>query len=443
MTTTPDDPSPRHRPLRRMADGTVKQINPFTGTEVWTVPGRGNRPLDHSPGHISAVDPTGPEAHCAFCVSRLRETTPEKSRLVRDGDTWTTLDQVAARELDLTTPEFRLFGNLFEIVSLDYWKAVHGYEISARASAHQTTYLGSEAGVDHIRALVRTRIAASQGDPAGVDSMSTEDLVAHSESFFGGCHDVVVARRHLTDGATRTDRHASSGALDPDEHEQFIAFTVRAMRSLYRDNPHARYVSVFQNWLQPAGASFAHLHKQLVAIDEVPAKTGREVAALSREPDLYNTLGVDHAASEGLVLAANEHAVAVVGVGHRYPALVIYSRSPASEPWEHSPDELRGISDLLHACHAATGPLVPSNEEWHTRPPGVGAAMPWRIVLKWRISNPAGFEGATGIYVNTIDPWALRDRVAPRLAELRASGRIADMALGAECGDVRGSLRYG
>ncbi|MFN3339729.1 MAG: DUF4921 family protein, partial [Dietzia sp.] len=81
--------------------------------------------------------------------------------------------------------------------------------------------------------------------------------------------------------------------------------------------------------------------------------------------------------------------------------------------------------------------------EWHTRPPGVGAAMPWRIVLKWRISNPAGFEGATGIYVNTIDPWALRDRVAPRLAELRASGRIADMELGAECADVRGSLRYG
>ncbi|WP_300078586.1 DUF4921 family protein, partial [Propioniciclava sp.] len=24
-----------------MADGTVKQLNPFTGTEVWTVPGRG------------------------------------------------------------------------------------------------------------------------------------------------------------------------------------------------------------------------------------------------------------------------------------------------------------------------------------------------------------------------------------------------------------------
>ena len=86
--------------------------------------------------------------------------------------------------------------------------------------------------------------------------------------------------------------------------------------------------------------------------------------------------------------------------------------------------------------------MVPVNEEWHTRPPGVDEPMPWRIVLKWRISNPAGFEGATGIFVNTIDPWTLRDRVAARLTELRAEGRIAEMALGAECGDVRGALRY-
>ena len=426
-----------------MADGTVKQTNPFTGTQVWTVPGRGHRPIDHHGGRVTTVDPALPEAHCAFCVTRLRETTPEKARLVRGEDAgWTVLDEVTADELDDSVPEFRLFGNLFEIVSLDYWKAVHGYRISDRAAAHQRAYLSTDAGIEHVRALVRARFAAAQRDPAGVDAMGAEELTAHSESFFGGCHDVVVARRHLVDGATGSDRNASSGCLTPDEHARFIDFTVRAMRGLYRDNPHARYVSVFQNWLAPAGASFAHLHKQLVAIDETPAQTARELAMLARDPDLFNSLGLDHAADEELVLAANEHAVAVVGVGHRYPALVIYSRSPATTPWEHSDAERRGMSDLLHACHAATGPRVPVNEEWHTRPPGIDVAMPWRIVLKWRISNPAGFEGATGIYVNTIDPWALRDRVAARLTDLRAEGRIADMALGAECGDVRGSLRY-
>ena len=37
--------SPSAEPLTRLADGTVKQISPFTGTEVWTVPGRANRPF--------------------------------------------------------------------------------------------------------------------------------------------------------------------------------------------------------------------------------------------------------------------------------------------------------------------------------------------------------------------------------------------------------------
>ncbi|MBP0500812.1 DUF4921 family protein, partial [Mycobacterium tuberculosis] len=46
-----------------MADGTVKQINPFTGTEVWTVPGRGHRPVDHPPGEVLPVDPHAAEAY--------------------------------------------------------------------------------------------------------------------------------------------------------------------------------------------------------------------------------------------------------------------------------------------------------------------------------------------------------------------------------------------
>ena len=58
-----------------------------------------------------------------------------------------------------------------------------------------------------------------------------------------------------------------------------------------------------------------------------------------------------------------------------------------------------------------------TNEEWHYRPPGAPWPMPWCIVLKWRISNPAGFEGGTKIHVNTIDPWELRRRAVAALRE--------------------------
>ena len=77
------------------------------------------------------------------------------------------------------------------------------------------------------------------------------------------------------------------------------------------------------------------------------------------------------------------------------------------------------------AVHAATGSGVPTNEEWHYRPPEVQGRIPLRAVVKWRINTLAGFEGGTKIHINTIDPWTLRDRVASAMGQSAAEGRIA------------------
>ena len=65
-----------------MADGTVKQINPMTGTEVWTVPGRGHRPVSQPPTDVRPLAGADRTRLCAFCADRYLETPPEKSRLV-------------------------------------------------------------------------------------------------------------------------------------------------------------------------------------------------------------------------------------------------------------------------------------------------------------------------------------------------------------------------
>ena len=69
--------------------------------------------------------------------------------------------------------------------------------------------------------------------------------------------------------------------------------------------------------------------------------------------------------------------------------------------------------------------------------------MTWHVVLKWRISNPAGFEGGTKIYVNTIDPWELRRRAVVELDRLRATGRLAaGIRIGDECTPADTRLHY-
>lgn len=449
----------RPSPFRILPDGTIKQRNPYTGTEVWTVPGRGDRPLRVDAVPADPIDPAESGRHCAFCEGRLLETPPEKARVVRAGNPdagaaavgedlpgadagWRLLRGLPASALDGTTAEYRRIPNLFAIVDHAYWRENHGFQVDAVARARIDAYVSDPDGARHVVETVRRRCGDRySGAASPADFTETERLIA--DGFFAGGHDVIVARRHFGDDATTADALASAGTSTPAGHRAFVALTVDAAADLLDSIPAARRVVVFQNWLRPAGASFDHLHKQIVAIDERGPRMEVEIAALEREPELYNVAGVDVAAREGLLVAENAHAVVVAGVGHRFPTLVVYSKSATPEPWLQTPGEIAAMSDLLHACHAATGPGIPCNEEWHFRPRDLALPMPWRIALKWRVSTPAGFEGGTRIHLTTLSPWDLRGRVVERLRALREEGRIAaGISIGAECRGGAGMLAY-
>ncbi len=421
-------PNLRSTPLVRLPDGTVKQVNPLSGTQVWTVPGRADRPLPSLAGSDRPIDTTEHGRHCAFCEHRYLDTTPEKARLVREGGTWHTLTGLTAEELDDTTAEFRLIPNLFEIVSVDYWRLNHGLDFSELAKARHAHYAstpGGRAHLDHLRTL-----RGHSNDPAyAVDS---PEAIRQTElGFFGGFHDVVVARRHYVDGALREDQLASSGTLTPEEHREYVDFTVGAAQWMFEMNPLIRNVAIFQNWLRPAGASFDHLHKQVVGVDALGQRREEEISRLALDPHLFQHAILDPVGEHGLWIAHNDHAVAFAGIGHLYPSIEVWARRMDAAPWELTPTELDGWSDLVHAVHAAAGAGVPTNEEWHYRPPQVEGAMPLRAVVKWRINTLAGFEGGTKIHINTIDPWTLRDRVRAALADR------------AEAGDVDPAVRLG
>ncbi|MEN0070008.1 MAG: DUF4921 family protein, partial [Propionicimonas sp.] len=303
-------------------------------------------------------------------------------------------------------------------------------------------YLASEAGRAHVLAVVRDKLRAGGRSDTEIDELGEAGQIAAASGFFGGGHDVIVARRHVVDDATDNTQLASSGTLTPDEHRRFVEFTAESTKGLFEQNRYARYVAVFQNWLRPAGASFDHLHKQLVAIDERGTQQDRAIQRVRANPNVFNEDGVNYAAYQNLVIAENEYAIAFAGFGHLYPTIEIYSKSEHCDPWDHDPDELAGMSDMVHAMHAATGVDIPCNEEWHYRPVDTDLRMPWRVMLKWRVSTLAGFEGATKIYLNTVDPYTLRDRVVPNLYRLRDERRIAGLKIATEAPCRPNSLRY-
>ena len=427
----------------KMPDGTIKQVNPLTGTAVWTVPGRSSKPITNAiPKNAIEIKRRPLEDYCSFCECNKRKTPPEKARMIKVDGRYSTVKGTEFCDLDSSVAEFRRIPNLFEIVSYDYWVKNYSYRLTEESEQHRNKYLSSHSGVQHVIDVINFKLQSAGYQEDQINEISLEEKLQMANAFFGGGHELIIARPHYKTEAKYDVELYSSGEMTPVEHYQYFKFTIDAMTDICAQNRYVRYISVFQNWLASAGASFDHLHKQLVAIDEWGVAIEEELEGYRKDKNFYNDRVVNFAGYHNLVFAENDHAIAFAEVGRRYPTIAIYSKSEHAMPQHHSNEELRGISDLVHGCHAAMGSQIPCNEEWYYSPVDCRDNIPWHIIIRWRTVNPAGFEGGTRIYVNPVSPDDLRDKMVPRLFELKNQGKIAEFPIAFECPCLPNSLRY-
>jgi len=427
-----------------MPDGTIKQINPFTGTEVWSVPGRSSKPLDNEiPHSAKPLDNREVENYCSFCQSRYYDTPPEKSRIVLSENNYLLLEKLNASEYNKTVAEFRRTPNLFEIVTLNYWRQNYNFKMTKNQLDWREKYLSDQDGIKHVLNVVDYKLARQGKNADEIKYMSVDEKLTLSDAFFGGSHDLIIAKRHFKPSAKYDSQLSNSGELTTDEHFQYFRYTINSLSDVYTNNRYVRYVSVFQNWLKPAGASFDHLHKQLVGLDSWSLNIENQIQMARNNPNVFNEFGPNFAIHHNLVFAENDYAIAYCAIGHRYPTIAIYSKSHHSRPQEHTNEEIRGVSDLVHACHTAMGSMISCNEEWNYTPIDAVYNIPWRVLIKWRINIPAGFEGNTGIYINPISPHQLRDKLVPKLYEMRSNGELAyGIQIAEECPCQLNCLSY-
>ncbi len=410
----------------RMPDGTVKQINPFNQTEVWSVSERGYKaffPNGQSKEVLKEVIHE-PEDYCHFCEKNWEYVTPQKARHFYDGNEWKTEYYLMPDQVrDAQGIQFRRVGNLFEIVGYNYWTKNYNYRMPQPIRKWRDEYLGDPEGMKHVM-----KVLALKYEKLGIDmkDWSFEEKLERIDAFFGGCHELILGQRHYKPDARYASDLFSAGDFTPEEHFHYTLFTIETLRALREQNPFLRYVSIFQNWLKPAGASFDHLHRQLVGLDEWGVQLEREIREVVKNPNLYNEFGVNFALYNSFLLLENEFAIGYVEIGHRYPTIAIYSKSRSGSPLEQNPQEIRGMSDLVHAIHVALTSDITCNEEWYYTPFDSIYVLPWRILIKLRFNVPAGFEGNTKIYINPIAPHQLTEIMLERLLRARESGRLAE-----------------
>jgi UDPglucose--hexose-1-phosphate uridylyltransferase len=222
-------------------------------------------------------------------------------------------------------------------------------------------------------------------------------IVGPTGDGISGAHEVVILS---------PDHHASFGRLDDEQAVEVL--TVMRERVRHHLDAGAAYVSAFVNHGRAAGASIAHPHAQIVALDQVPpgvrARLDRFEAA---EADLVaRELAACEAAGQ-LLVEGDAPAWAPPAFATAY-GLRVAPRA-ARSGFDEAPDtEIHAVAlavrDALARIDGALGSPA-YNVTIHTAPPiERGAWFHWHCELVPRTTVIAGFELDTGIFVNPVAP---------------------------------------
>jgi UDPglucose--hexose-1-phosphate uridylyltransferase len=197
---------------------------------------------------------------------------------------------------------------------------------------------------------------------------------------------------------------ASFGELDDDDAAELM--TVLRDRSAYHLANGLVHAQPFVNYGKAAGASIEHPHAQLIALGFVPPEVarslqrfdaaGRDLVAIAMEENLDGAHGVLHG-----------DAVAWCPYASRGPYEVLVAHPSSGPRFDQAPDtEVAAVAQATRRVLAAIATVlgdVPYNVIVHTAPLGA-TRFHWYVRVLPRVAVRAGFEEATGLFVNTVPP---------------------------------------
>jgi UDPglucose--hexose-1-phosphate uridylyltransferase len=250
------------------------------------------------------------------------------------------------------------------------------------------------------------RVVPNRYPALRTDTQLSRTAVGIFDSMAGvGAHEVVI----------ETSDHRSTLAEQPVARIEIIlrAWQER-MIDLSRD-VRLKSLIVFKNHGGPAGATLFHAHSQLIALPFVPETLQAEVRAASKRfEEKERCIWCDIVAQETLdkerIVLESDAAVVLSPWAARSPfELWILPRGHRSSFESAEEEELRAVADSLRTVlrkidvalekpafnlFLHTMPLrAPENDFYH-----------WHLELKPVLTQQAGFEWASGCYINPTPP---------------------------------------
>lgn len=243
----------------------------------------------------------------------------------------------------------------------------------------------------------------------------------------GRCEVVLYTHRHET----------SFGRLSPAELARVLAVWIDRSRELWSDPAHA-YVCVFENRGAEVGATIAHPHGQIYALDHLPPIPAAKAAAHRRHRERSGTcLSCDETVADARserVVAGNESFVVAVPFAARWPFEVAVRarrhglRRLAELDAVEQRDLALALRDVVLRYDALFGIPLPYMMVGQEAPPG---EPDWHLAFELyplhrapgATKIRAGVETGLGLFLNDVVP----EDAARRLAALAVAAEPIEL----------------
>jgi len=196
---------------------------------------------------------------------------------------------------------------------------------------------------------------------------------------------------------------------------QDVIWAYRARTIDLKKDPRFRYILIFKNQGEAAGASLEHSHSQLIATPIVPKRVMEEVESASKYYDykercIFCDIIKQEISDDERVVIQNEHFISLEPFAPRFPFetwILPKKHSPAFENIKK--DGIPALASILletlqRLSKALNNP--PYNYILHSSPVDNDYAeeFHWHIEIMPKLTKVAGFEWGTGFYINPTTP---------------------------------------
>ncbi len=220
-----------------------------------------------------------------------------------------------------------------------------------------------------------------------------------------GAHEVIIeSPDHKTTLASLSEKQLE---------DVFWAYRDRILD--LRKDGRLRYILVFKNHGQAAGATLEHTHSQLIALPIVPTNVVNEIAGCrehykDKERCIYCDIIHQEISDRSRVVGENAEFLSIAPFASRFPFEVWVLPKRHTSYFEESQKFqfealARIFSDTLRRLDRVLG-TPPFNFILHTSPlhERTGEFYHWHIEVMPKLTQVAGFEWGTGFYINPIPP---------------------------------------